>query len=122
MKASMLLLVPAVAATLALVPQDPVAQDGQPKATDTVAITNLSDIQYTDLQGKTTTVSARNVVEVRLLEDVGLHVRVELVYENGDYSMIDAQSVHVLRHGTGSREVRLVRTNRAGMRFPRLPN
>ncbi|MEZ6036836.1 MAG: hypothetical protein R3F29_05115 [Planctomycetota bacterium] len=111
-----------MAATLALVPQDPVAQDGQPKATDTVAITNLSDIQYTDLQGKTTTVSARNVVEVRLLEDVGLHVRVELVYENGDYSMIDAQSVHVLRHGTGSREVRLVRTNRAGMRFPRLPN
>lgn len=118
----MLLLVPAVAATLALVPQNPAPQDPAEKPNDTIAITNLSDIQYTDLQGKLTTVPSRNVVEVRLLEDVGQFVRIELVYENGDYSMIDAQSVHILRHGASSREVRLVRTNLAGMRFPRLPN
>ena len=44
-----------------------------------------------------------------------------MLYENGDYSLIDAQSMHILRKSGSTRDVRLVRTQRTMMRFPRLP-
>ena len=47
--------------------------------------------------------------------------RLELLYENGDYSLIDAQAMHILRKSGSTRDVRLVRTQRSVMRFPRLP-
>jgi hypothetical protein len=48
-------------------------------------------------------------------------LRLELLYENGDYSLIQAQGFHLLRNGGSSREVRLVRGKSTRMRFPRLP-
>ena len=49
------------------------------------------------------------------------NIRLELVYENGDYSMQTVQGFHLLQNGNGSREVRLVRGASSRMRFPRLP-
>ena len=56
-----------------------------------------------------------------MFDDQSVHVRLELLYDNGDYSMIDAQALHLLRNGASTREVRLVRSRQDNMRFPRLP-
>ena len=71
------------------------------------------------MQGITTVVNARNVVEIRILEDVPQGIRLELFYETGDYSLIDAQAFHLLRNGGSTREVKLVRGKQARMRFPK---
>ena len=110
-----LLLVPLVVA-LAMVPQDP--QAAEP---DAATVASISDLQYVSLQGTMTTVSARSVVEIRFLEDHKEHIRLELVYENGDYTLVDAQAFHLLRTGASTREVRLVRGKQSRMRFPKLP-
>ncbi|HEB52130.1 MAG TPA: hypothetical protein ENI87_02625 [bacterium] len=86
-----------------------------------MAIESISAIQYLDLQGTKTNVPAHSVVEVRLFQDFRNHIRVELLYENGDYSLIDAQALHILRNGGGKRDVKFVRTIPSGMRFPKLP-
>ncbi len=104
-----------VVAALAMVPQ------GQgPLPDDPVAIVSMSELQYVNMQGATVSVSARNVVEIRLLEECLDSIRLELLYDNGDYSLLTAQGMHILRSG-GSREVKLVRGKSARMRFPRLP-
>lgn len=117
MKTSSFLLAVPVFAALAMVPQGPTG----PAPDDATTVISLSEMQYTTLQGTTNAVSARNVVEIRLLEDYAHGIRLELVYENGDYSLIDAQSFHLLRNNGGAREVKLVRSKVARMRFPRLP-
>lgn len=121
MKASLLFLSLPIAAALAFTPaqtpQDPKpAQDGE--VTNVLSITEL---QYVTLQGKTMNVPARNVVEIRMFDGQNQHIRLELLYDNGDYSLIDAQAMHLLRNGGGSRDVRLIRTEGTSMRFPRLP-
>lgn len=128
MKATVALLSLPLVAALAMAPrspQEPAPQDPQAASPATpaehVVIVQLSEMQYTDLQGKTTVVPARNVVEIRLLDDGGERVRIELTYDNGDYSLIETQALHLLRNGPTAREVRLVRCHTAAMRFPRLP-
>ncbi|MFK7739444.1 MAG: hypothetical protein AB8H80_03905 [Planctomycetota bacterium] len=130
MKTSMLFLSLPIAAALAFAPQqDPApAQDPQAAANakadppaEVVAITPMSELQFTNLQGTTTVVSARTVVEIRVWDDASQYVQIELTYENGDYSRITAQAIHILRNGPTTRDVRLVRCHREGMRFPRLP-
>lgn len=111
----LLLPIPLVAA-MAMVPQDPGGTE-----TDAVAIATISDLQYISLQGTMTTVSARNVVEIRLLDEQQQHIRLELLYDNGDYSLLQVQGFHLLRQGSGSREVRMVRGRQQRMRFPKLP-
>ena len=116
MKAWKLLLPVPVLAALAMVPQ------GQaPAPADPTAIVPLSELQYVNLQGNLTSVSGRSVVEIRLIEDCADHIRIELIYENGDYSLIAAQSFHLLRNVGGTREVKIVRSKTPQMRFPRLP-
>lgn len=112
-----LLLVPVVAA-FALPPQDPPSAD---PLQEQAAVTSMSELRYVTLQGDPVVVPAKNVVEIRLLEDVSSRLRLELVYENGDYSLIDAQAFHLLRNGPSAREVRLVRGKASRMRFPRMP-
>ena len=120
MKAWKILLPIPVVAALAMVPQDP-QNPGDPALVDHVAVMQLSELQYTNIQGTTNVVSARNVVEIRLFDDHSQAIRLELLYDNGDYSLIDAQSFHLLRNGALTREVKLVRGKTARMRFPRLP-
>lgn len=114
----LLFAVPVVAA-IAMAPQDP--QSSDPAIADIVTIRSISELQYTPLGGASVSVPARNVVEVRYMDDRSDNIRLELVYENGDYSMQTVQGFHLLQNGTGAREVRLVRGSSARMRFPRLP-
>ena len=112
----LLLAVPVVAA-LAMVPQG--QNPGDPSLTDISQVLPISELQYVTRQGGTTSVSARNVVEIRLLEDVAEGIRLELYYDNGDYSMIDATAFHLLRNGQVTREVKLVRGKQTRVRFPK---
>ncbi|MEO6595177.1 MAG: hypothetical protein ABIP94_10535, partial [Planctomycetota bacterium] len=86
MKAWKFLLPVPVLAALAMVPQDP-QNPGDPALIDQVAIMPLSELQYTSIQGTTNVVSARNVVEIRLFDDHEHAIRLELLYDNGDYSL-----------------------------------
>lgn len=113
-----LLLVPLLAA-LAMVPQDPPPAPGSP---DPTTVVTMSELQYINQLGVSVSVPARSVVEIRLLEEHEQHIRLELLYDNGDYSLLATQGFHLLRNNGGStREVRLVRGKKANMRFPRLP-
>jgi hypothetical protein len=113
-------------ATVAMVPQDPAASPAPTPApapaaaaAELSAAVSISDLQYVGLNGTVTVVPARNIVEIRLLDDRTSHIRLELFYENGDYSLVDAQAFHLLRSGASPRPVKLVRGVADGMRFPR---
>lgn len=112
-----------VVAAIAMVPQEPQPPQAQsaPQSTEQVNIVTMSDLQYVNMQGVSTTVAARTVVEIRLLEECSQHIRLELIYDNGDFSLLDVQAFHLLRNGSATREVRLVRSKVDRMRFPRLP-
>lgn len=123
-----LLLVPfavAVPVLLAMVPHDQGTQDPAAPAAaaaapaDVSAIVRMSELQYMNTQGTMITVPSRNVLEIRLLED-SPGIRLELTYENGDYSLIDAQSFHILRQGVNVQEVRLTRSGAGRMLFPKV--
>jgi len=103
---------------LAMMPQGP-QNPGDPSLADVVSVLPISELNYVNPQGGTTVVSARNVVEIRVLEDVPNSIRLELFYENGDYSLVETQGFHLLRNNGGTREVRLVRGKQARMRFPK---
>ncbi|MEC7724491.1 MAG: hypothetical protein VYD05_03175, partial [Planctomycetota bacterium] len=121
-KAALLCLSLPIAAALAFAPAPArPGQDPQDPAPENIKILSISDLQYVDQQGNKKTVPAANVVEIRLFDDHADSVRLELLYDNGDYSLIDAQAMHILRKNGSTRDVRLVRTQRATMRFPRLP-
>jgi hypothetical protein len=117
MKAWKLLLPVPLIAALSMVPQ------GQEKNADdeVTTVLQMSELRYTTPDGATQAVSARSVVEIRILTDHTPGIRLELLYDNGDYSMIDAQAFHLLRNAGATREVKLVRGKVAQMRFPRLP-
>lgn len=123
MKAALLLLSLPIAAALAFAPakQDPKKPEVDANPAESTAVLSISELQYVTQQGKTVNVPARNVVEIRMFDGQNDHIRLELLYDNGDYSLIDAQAMHLLRNGGGTRDVRLVRTEGTTMRFPRLP-
>jgi len=116
----MLLSLP-IAAALAFAPSHSAPQNPQDPKAENISVIPISTLQYVDRQGNQTNVPATNVVEIRIFDDHAESVRLELLYENGDYSLIDAQAMHILRKNGATRDVRLVRTQRSMMRFPRLP-
>jgi len=114
-----LLPLPFVVGLLAMMPQSSQGiQD--PAVADIVNVMQMSELHYVDLQGNKSVVPSRNVFEVRLLEDTERGMRFELIYDNGDYSLIDAQAIHILRAGKDPMDVRFVRSSRSRMRFPKL--
>jgi hypothetical protein len=123
-KASLLFLSLPIAAALAFAPNQSI-QDPKPvdpnKPNETTSIISLSELQIKDRQGVMSVISARTVVEIRMFDGMNDHIRLELLYENGDYSLFDAQAIHILRNGDASRDVKLIRTEPTRMRFPRLP-
>ncbi|HIE68881.1 MAG TPA: hypothetical protein EYP98_01270 [Planctomycetes bacterium] len=123
MKAALLILLLPIVAALAFVPakQDPQKPKDAAAATEVVTVLSISELHYVTLQGKTMKVPARNVVEIRMFDGQNDHIRLELLYDNGEYSLIDAQAMHLLRSGGGKRDVRLIRTTGTSMRFPQLP-
>ena len=112
-----------IAAALAFAPaqQDPAKAKQELEPAEVAKVLSISEMQYVNLQGKTVTVPARNVVEIRVLQAGAEGVQLELLYDNGDYSLIHAQAMHVLRNLGATREVRLVRSGETSMRFPNLP-
>ena len=121
MKASLLFLSLPIAAALAFAPNQS-SQDPKPVEPDeSSSIISMATLQVKDLQGSISSISAQTVVEIRIFDGINDHIRVELLYENGDYSLIDAQAIHMLRTGGVSRDVKLIRTQPKRMRFPRLP-
>ena len=90
-------------------------------ATEGVYVVTLSDLQYANLQGVATVVPARTFAEIRRLEECTQHIRMELIYDDGDDSLVAAQSIHSPWNVGGSHEVRLVQSKIDRMRFPRLP-
>lgn len=117
MKKHWLYLVP-VASLVALVAMMP--QGHPPTDDDVVAVARMSELQYVDSAGKVSVVPARNVLEIRLCDDDLQHIRIELLYENGDFSLVDAQAFHLLRVGRDEQDVRLVRTKSSRLKFPKL--
>src|SRR5262245_38186858 len=116
----MLLPVPCVAALVAMMPQRAQGPE-DPAVTDVSTILRVSELQYVDLQGKTSVIPSRNVFEVRMLEDMPQGIRLEILYDNGDYSLVDAQALHVLRSGHEPMDIRFVKSSRARSRYPKLP-
>lgn len=110
------LAVPAVLVLLAMAPQGP--QDDPAAKTDLAQVVSLSQLQYVDSVGKSIAVPARSMLEVRLLEDFQHGLRFEIYYENGDYSLVDAQAMHLVRAGQDVQEVRFVRSRLARMKYP----
>ena len=126
MNASLLFLSLPIAAALAFSPMQSALQDPEKpvdpnQPVEISSIISLAELQYQDLQGVMTRLSARTVVEIRMFDGMNDHIRLELLYDNGDYSLIDAQSMHLLTQGGTTREVRLVRSSSMAMRFPRRP-
>jgi hypothetical protein len=110
-----------IAVLVAMAPQGP-EQDATAGTKEEISVQfRFAELQYVDRNGQGHAVPARNLLAVRLLEDGREGMRLEIVYENGDYSLIDAQAFHLLRQGRDVAEVRLVRTSRARVLFPRMP-
>jgi hypothetical protein len=115
----LLLPVPCLVAFVAMVPQGPQGAE-DPAIAEVKQVVSISALQYTDRTGKTNEVPSRNVLEIRLLEDFSDGIRLEVTYENGDYSLIDAQALHILRSGPERNDVQLVRGRMSRLRFPKL--
>ena len=122
MKATLLYLSIPLAAALALSPAPSLpSQDPQNPEAENVKVMPISALSYMTANGERQIIRAEKIVEIRLFDDHSHSVRIELLYENGDYSLIDAQSMHIMRRTGAPRDVRLVRTQRSKMRFPWLP-
>ena len=122
MKATLLYLSIPLAAALALSPAPSLqSQDPQNPEAENVKVMPISALSYTTANGVQQIIRAEKIVEIRLFDDHSDSVRIELLYENGDYSLIDAQQFNIMRRTGSPRDVRLVRTQRSKMRFPWLP-
>ncbi len=119
MKYTNLLFAVPVVAALAMAPQLQQGEGAADPAADQAHVVSLSELQYTTLSGEVARISARNLVEMRLIEDHAQCIRLELYYENTDYSLVDVQGFQLLRKGQMTREVRLVRGKKQNMRFPK---
>jgi len=117
----LLLPLPIAIALLAMVPQDPQGADDPVLKNDLTQVVRCSQLQYVDLAGQTKVLTARSMVEVRMADDGPRGMRLEIYYENGDYSLIEVQGLHLIRQGQDVQDVRLVRTRTARTKFPRIP-
>lgn len=116
----LLLPVPLALGLLAMMPQGTQGSEDAAVRADVQHALQLSQLQYIDLSGKTVALAARNMLEVRLIDNAGEHLRLEIFYENGDYSLIDVQGFHVIRAGQDVQEVRFTRTKKERLIFPML--
>ena len=116
---TILLAIPFLLATAAMVPT--AVQDPEALATEEVkARIRMAELHYVTQNGETKIVPATNMLQMRMLTDAQT-LRLEIYYENGDYSLIEPQGFHIIRKGSGAQEVDLIRTTRSGMLFPVVP-
>ena len=84
-------------------------------------VVRLSQLQYVDALGQTQSIPARNMLEVRAVVDAPEGMRLEVFYENGDYSLLDVRGFHLIRAGQDVQEVRFTRTKVERLGFPKIP-
>jgi hypothetical protein len=91
----------------------------KPVANGTSARVPFGTLTYTEPGAPPVSVSAKSLIEVRLIQAPYEGLRVELLFQNGDYSLIKPASFQVQRKTDGnSYEVLVTRTDPSGMAFP----
>ena len=105
-----------LAAFAAPVPQNPVQDTFRQQMT-----WNFAMLQYVNAQGELREVRAADLRSMHLLlaQETGL-MRMELVYENNDYSSVEMRDFHLIRRSSAasSADVPVVRSLIQGMSFP----
>lgn len=100
----------------------PPFQDAQQKSNPFYQTTrlNFAILQYTNSSGKVMEIPASTVTKIWLLADTEGGLRMEIAYENGDFSSLQIQDFHVIRRSSklASVDVPVVRTDISGMAFP----
>lgn len=132
MKASLKLLV-ATASLAAIIPllamQDPQQNAGakgnqiaknDPFYQETVW--SFTVLQYSNLRGDLVEVPARNIAKIWLLKDEDGDLRMELLYQNRDYSSLSIRDFSLIRSSPAAVavDVPVVRTSISGMTFPEM--
>lgn len=79
----------------------------------------FSQLVYTDASGASQTIPAKTMTLIRLLQVPDDGLRLEILYENGDYSLIRPQTFHFLtRSDSTSASILVHRSSVASMSFP----
>ena len=81
---------------------------------------NFAVLQYTSSAGKTTEIPAATITKMWLIADSDGDLRMELSYENGDYSSLELHDFHIIRRSSNlaSVDVPVVRSDMSGLAFP----
>lgn len=100
----------------AVAPQDPQIDDDFRQE----VVWNFAVLQYVNTRGETVQIPASRLTKVWLLRTVEDRMRLELLYENKDYSQITVDEFHVLRSApnTSAVDVPVVRAEIDAMAFP----
>ena len=81
---------------------------------------NLAVLQYTNARGDVVEVPARLLTRVWLLKTPEGRLRMEILYENRDYTSVDIRDFSIIRSSPGNAavDVPIVRASIDGMAFP----
>lgn len=81
---------------------------------------NFAVLQYTNSLGKTTEIPASKITKIWLIAESDGDLRLELSYENGDYSSLELHDFHLIRrhNNLASVDVPVVRSDMSGLAFP----
>lgn len=99
----------------------PVPQNPTPDTFRQQMVWNFAMLQYVDAQGELREIRAGDLRSIHLLlaEQTGL-MRMELVYENNDYSSVEVRDFHLIRRSSAAStaDVPVLRSLIQGMSFP----
>ncbi len=86
------------------------------------SVWSFTVLQYTNARGDVIEVPARNLTKIWLLRDEDGDLRMELLYQNRDYSSLAIRDFSVIRSSPSAIavDVPVVRTTMAGMAFPEM--
>lgn len=97
-------------------------QEAQQKANPfyQTARLNFAVLQYTNARGKAVEVPASTITKIWLIADSDGDLRMEIAYENGDFSSLAIGDFHVIRRSNNlaSVDVPVVRSDMSGLAFP----
>lgn len=81
---------------------------------------NFAVLQYTSDTDQTVEIAASTIEKIWLLSMGHGRLRMEILFQNRDYSMIDLRSFNIIRRSNtfSAVDVPIVRTNEEGMVFP----
>ena len=94
-----------------LIAQDPFQQE---------ALWNFAVLQYTNDAGQTVEVAASAIAKLWLVSMGHGRMRLELLYQNRDYSQVDLRGFSIIRRSNAyaAVDIPIIRTTVSGMAFP----